>query len=130
MQVDYIIVGQGLAGSALAVRLMELKKKILVIDQPARNTSSQIAAGLFNPITGRKMVKTWLADKLFPALHAHYRAVEGGVNYFAAQMRSALVLSVQGKVNEAIAFLSNGAAEAVGAPGKILKRGDETVWRI
>jgi tetratricopeptide (TPR) repeat protein len=35
----------------------------------------------------------------------HYRAVTGGSNYFAAQLRSALVLSAQGKVDDAVAFL-------------------------
>ncbi len=73
---DYIIVGQGLAGSAVAVQLMKRDKMILVIDQPGKNTSSHIAAGLFNPVTGRKMVKTWLADTLFPYLHSYYREVE------------------------------------------------------
>lgn len=76
INVDYIIIGQGLAGSAVAIQLLKLRKKILVIDQPHRNTSSNIAAGLFNPITGKKMVKTWMADKLFPYLHTHYREVE------------------------------------------------------
>ncbi|MEP6735482.1 MAG: FAD-binding oxidoreductase [Chryseolinea sp.] len=75
-KLDYIIIGQGLAGSTLAIKLLKLNKQILVIDEPDDNTSSRVAAGLFNPITGRKMVKTWLADKLFPALHTHYREVE------------------------------------------------------
>jgi len=47
-----------------------------MIDQPAENRSSRVAAGLFNPITGKKMVKTWLADTLFPYLHQHYRDAE------------------------------------------------------
>ncbi|HYG20825.1 MAG TPA: FAD-binding oxidoreductase [Ohtaekwangia sp.] len=75
-KVDYIIVGQGLAGSAVAVQLLRTGRRILVIDQPDRNNSSRIAAGLFNPVTGRKMVKTWLADTLFPYLHTFYRDVE------------------------------------------------------
>lgn len=74
--VDYIVVGQGLAGSAVAVQLLQRKKRIVVIDQPAGNSSSRIAAGLFNPITGKKMTKTWLADALFPYLHEYYPAVE------------------------------------------------------
>jgi glycine oxidase len=74
--VDYIVVGQGLAGSAVAVQLLQRKKRVLVIDQPSGNSSSRIAAGLFNPITGKKMTKTWLADTLFPYLHEYYRAVE------------------------------------------------------
>ncbi|MFZ6009195.1 MAG: NAD(P)/FAD-dependent oxidoreductase, partial [Bacteroidota bacterium] len=74
--VDYIIVGQGLAGSAVAVQLLKRDKKILVIDHPAAQTSSRIAAGLFNPITGKKMVKTWMSDTLFPYLHNYYREIE------------------------------------------------------
>lgn len=75
-KVDFIIVGQGLAGAAIAMQLMARNKKILVIDQPQNNTSSKIAAGLFNPITGRKMTKTWMADQLFPYLHHFYKEAE------------------------------------------------------
>ncbi|MGE0485183.1 MAG: tetratricopeptide repeat protein [Gammaproteobacteria bacterium] len=35
----------------------------------------------------------------------HYQAIEGGSNYFAAQLRKALVLALLGRVDEAIAFL-------------------------
>lgn len=73
---DYIIVGQGLAGSAVAIQLLKKGKKILVIDEPHRNHSSRPAAGLFNPITGKKPAKTWMADTLFPHLHQYYQEVE------------------------------------------------------
>jgi glycine oxidase len=83
-QVDYLIVGQGLAGSALAIQLIQRGKKVVVIDQPQKNTSSKIAAGLFNPVTGKKMTKTWLADVIFPHLHRFYEAAEKltGQNFF------------------------------------------------
>lgn len=74
--VDYIIVGQGLAGSCLALQLLFRKKRFLLIDEPNPNAASIIAAGLFNPITGREMKKTWLADELFPYLHHFYRQAE------------------------------------------------------
>ncbi len=76
MQVDYIIVGQGLAGSAVAVQLLRRGKRIVVFDDPSSNNSSRIAAGLFNPVTGKKMVRTWLADKVFPYLGEYYRSLE------------------------------------------------------
>lgn len=75
-EVDFLIVGQGLAGSAIAMRAVARDYKILVLDEPLQNRSSLVAAGLFNPVTGRNMVKTWLADKIFPALFAYYTAVE------------------------------------------------------
>jgi len=73
---DLLIIGQGLAGSAVAIRALARNYRILVIDEPSQNISSAVAAGLFNPVTGRKMVKTWLADELFPALHEFYPAAE------------------------------------------------------
>jgi len=75
-QIDFIIVGQGLAGSAIALQLMKRNRKILVIDRMRENSSSRIAVGLFNPITGRNLVKTWMADELFPYLHAFYCEAE------------------------------------------------------
>jgi glycine/D-amino acid oxidase-like deaminating enzyme len=76
MEVDNIVVGQGLAGSAVALQLLKRKKKIIVFDDPAENSSSRIAAGLFNPVTGKKMAKTWLASAIFPYLHTFYRQAE------------------------------------------------------
>ncbi len=76
MKVDYIIVGQGLAGSLMAYELLQRKRKILVYDQPEDNHSSSVAAGLFNPVTGRRFVKTWKADSLFPFLHDFYPSAE------------------------------------------------------
>lgn len=76
MQVDYLIVGHGLAGACLAFELGSRGQKVVVVDLPAENHSSRVAAGLYNPVTGRKMVKTWNADKLFPALESFYQRVE------------------------------------------------------
>ncbi|MEQ8303336.1 MAG: FAD-dependent oxidoreductase [Cyclobacteriaceae bacterium] len=75
-KVDYIIVGLGLAGACLAHQLIRLKRRIVVYDLPERNRASTIAAGLYNPVTGKGIVKTWLADELFPYLKKFYREVE------------------------------------------------------
>lgn len=48
----------------------------MVFDRPEQNRSSAIAAGLFNPITGKLMSKTWQADHLFPELDFFYRNAE------------------------------------------------------
>jgi glycine/D-amino acid oxidase-like deaminating enzyme len=77
IKVDFIIVGQGLVGSAVALQLLKRNKKFVVIDRPLPNSSSRIAVGLFNPITGRHLIKTWLADKLFPYFHSFYKEAEG-----------------------------------------------------
>jgi glycine oxidase len=74
--VDYIIVGQGLAGSCLALQLISRNKRVVVIDRPDANSATRVAAGLFNPITGKNFTKTWLADDLFGYLHEFYQNAE------------------------------------------------------
>ncbi len=75
-RVDYLIVGQGLAGSCVAWQLMKAGKSIAVIDQPSRNRCSTIAAGLFNPVTGQNLKKTWLVRETFDYLHAFYPEIQ------------------------------------------------------
>ncbi len=76
MKYDYLIIGQGLAGSVLAYQLLKRDKRIAIIDENAVSTSSKVAAGLVNPFTGPKMVKSWKAEILFPYLVDFYRNVE------------------------------------------------------
>jgi len=75
-RIDHLIIGQGLSGSALAWELLHRGKQVLVMDDPSGNRASAIAAGLFNPITGRVMTRTWLADQVFPILHEFYTKAE------------------------------------------------------
>jgi glycine oxidase len=38
-------------------------------NNPEIQAASGIAAGLINPITGKRFAKTWMADALFPFRH-------------------------------------------------------------
>jgi len=75
-RIDYLIVGQGLAGSILCYKLLSRGKKVYIVDLPQKNTASKVAAGIFNPITGKRWAKTWMADKIFPYLFEFYSTLE------------------------------------------------------
>lgn len=79
--IDYIIVGQGLAGSFLGYSLINLNKKVLIFDSGEENTSSKVAAGIFNPITGQRMALSWNAHKIFPYIDSYYRELERVLKY-------------------------------------------------
>ena len=79
-KVDFIIVGQGLAGSILAYILKKNGQNCLIIDrftEGGKKSSSQIAAGVINPITGMRFVKTWRIDAFLPAARHLYLELEG-----------------------------------------------------
>ncbi len=73
---DYLIVGQGIAGTVLSYTLLKEGASVLVVDEKKETSASRVAAGLFNPITGRNKVKTWLADELFDSLFSFYESFE------------------------------------------------------
>ena len=73
---DYFIVGQGIAGTILAHKLSTQGKSVFVFDNKHKNSSTKIAAGIINPITGRKFVKSWMIDQLIPAAIDTYHQLE------------------------------------------------------
>lgn len=66
MTVDYLIIGQGIAGTLLSHFLIKEGKSITVIDNPQKSASSRIAGGLYNPVVFKRMAKSWKADTLMP----------------------------------------------------------------
>jgi flavin-dependent dehydrogenase len=66
MNVDYIIIGQGISGSFLSRDLLRAGRSVIVIDESKPFTASKVASGVINPITGRRMVRTWEIEKLMP----------------------------------------------------------------
>ncbi|MBD2752346.1 NAD(P)/FAD-dependent oxidoreductase [Spirosoma validum] len=84
MSADFLIVGQGIAGSVLAWILDQRGCSVVLADDPGLPSASAVAAGIVNPLTGRKLVRTWKADELFPFLHQFYSGIEQdlGVRFF------------------------------------------------
>lgn len=72
MHVDFLIVGQGLAGSLLGYQLLQKKQLIHIVDDPDIPAATSVAAGIFNPVTGKRMVLTWNAHQIFPYLNQFY----------------------------------------------------------
>lgn len=79
-QFDIIIVGQGISGTVLSSALMEQHQKVLVIDDGNKKAASKIASGVINPVTGRRIVKTWQIDEVMPAAVRMYQALENTLN--------------------------------------------------
>lgn len=72
----HLIIGQGLAGSALAFAMEQAGLPYHIVDADHQHTASKVAAGLFNPITGSRFARTWMVDDIFPMLPAFYAAWE------------------------------------------------------
>lgn len=93
MKVDFIIVGQGLAGTLLASELFRRNKTFVVFNDPGQLKSSDVAAGIINPVVFRRMTKSWLVDDAFPQMETTYRELEELLHeqlYFPGRMLKVL----------------------------------------
>jgi len=52
---DFLIIGQGLAGSLLSWRLLERNRSVHLLDNHHQGSASMVAAGLFNPVIGKRL---------------------------------------------------------------------------
>lgn len=63
---EYLIIGQGICGTFLSYYLQKAGKEYLVIDESKPHTASKVASGVINPVTGRRIVRTWMIEEVMP----------------------------------------------------------------
>jgi glycine/D-amino acid oxidase-like deaminating enzyme len=72
MHVDFLLIGQGICGTFLSLALQKAGYSFLVIDDNRPDAASKVAAGIINPVTGRRIVKTWMIDEVMPFAWQQY----------------------------------------------------------
>ena len=75
MEVDYLIVGSGLAGICFAETCLLHHKKIIVLNDTSQN-STTIAGGLYNPIILKRFTKIWEAEAQLAISIPFYKKLE------------------------------------------------------
>lgn len=78
---EILIVGQGVAGTCLAWECERAGIPFAVAagGEGSRPAASRVAAGIINPVTGRRLVKSWRIDVALPAARAAYREIEAAL---------------------------------------------------
>ena len=82
-----LVIGQGLAGTCIGFRLTEAGHEVHYQDAPDQTAASSVAAGIVNPITGRRFVKSWRIEELLPEATELYGRIGAtlGQNYWHPQ---------------------------------------------
>ena len=79
MNVDYIIVGLGLAGLAFVEELLEAKKTFVVFEDNSQ-TSSLVAGGVYNPVILKRFTPVWNAKEQLEVALPFYESLEKKLN--------------------------------------------------
>lgn len=73
---EYVVVGHGIAGSVLSQILLNKKLSVLVIDRKRDVISSKVAAGIWNPISFRRMIFAWNASEFIQYNRDFYQKIQ------------------------------------------------------
>lgn len=76
MRAPLLIVGQGLAGTVLGHACERAGLAFEIVDAGHASAASRVGAGIINPITGQRIVKSWGIDALCRLAKATYRELE------------------------------------------------------
>ena len=80
INVEFLIVGNGLAGTLLAFEMLDHKLDFKILVSKEISKASLIAAGMFNPLVFKRMTKSWMADELIPVMKCRYSELERRLN--------------------------------------------------
>lgn len=72
---DYLIVGLGLSGAALAFRLEKEGKSFLVFEDESQE-ASKVAGGFMNPVILKRFTLAWKADEQLEMAYEFYKEAE------------------------------------------------------
>lgn len=75
-KVKYLIVGQGLVGTWMSYHFDKAGISFKIVNDPATKSASSVASGVINPVTGRRIVQTWMIETILPFAVKHYQAIE------------------------------------------------------
>lgn len=88
MQTEFLIIGQGISGTWLSYYLQKANKSFVLIDNNLENSASRVAAGIINPVTGRRIVKTWMIEELLSFLVPAYEELGKELGIKAIEQKS------------------------------------------
>lgn len=72
---EYLIIGQGVAGSCFALKLLKEGKTFLLLDAN-QNKASSVAVGIYNPVVLKRFSLIWNAEEQLRLMHKYFSEFE------------------------------------------------------
>ena len=84
LNVDYIIVGLGLAGLSFAEQLIKANQSLIAFENHSQ-TSSLVAGGVYNPVILKRNTPVWNAKSQLEVAMPFYQSLEELISYNTRQ---------------------------------------------
>ena len=91
MHTDFLIIGQGMAGTLLSYELMRAGKSVLIIDKKEVHNTSLVASAVINPLVGKNWTLAKDAERIIPLALETYQQLNHLLQADLVQQKSLLV---------------------------------------
>jgi glycine/D-amino acid oxidase-like deaminating enzyme len=91
MHTDFLLIGQGMAGTLLSYELMGVGKSVMVIDTKNKHNTSLVASAVINPLVGKNWTVAKDAERIIPIALDIYQHLNNLLQANLVQQKSLLV---------------------------------------
>ena len=106
-KVKYLIVGQGLVGTWLSYFLQERNISYAIVNDSNSPSATSVASGVMNPVTGRRIVQTWLIEEVLPFAVSSYEGFQEKTNSIIIQKAPVILIHPSQQMKDSFDYRLN-----------------------
>ena len=103
-QVKYLIIGQGLVGSWMCYQLDKAGISYKIVNDETIQSASSVSSGVINPVTGRRIVQTWMIETILPYAVKAYTELQEKLNIHIIQEAPVILLHPSEQMKESFNY--------------------------
>ena len=103
-KVNYLIIGQGITGTWLSYFLEKNNQTFKVINSSEKAAATSVASGVINPVTGRRIVQTWIIDEVLPFAVSSYQSLQEQLGIPIIQKSPIVVIHPSSQMKESFDY--------------------------
>lgn len=100
----YLIIGQGLAGTWLSYYLSQQEISFVIVNSASQAAATKVASGVINPVTGRRIVQTWIIEEVLPFSIAAYSSMQEMLNTTLIQKAPVVLIHPSEQMKESFEY--------------------------
>ena len=100
----YLIIGQGIVGTWMSYFLSKQGIDCIVINDESIPSASWVASGVINPVTGRRIVQTWMIEDVLPFAIEHYTQFEQYIDATFFKNKPIILLHPSAQMKESFQY--------------------------
>ena len=103
-KVKYLIIGQGLVGTWMSYFLQKQQLSFKIVNDANIQSATSVASGVINPVTGRRIVQSWMIESILPFVKNAYQELGTKLNEPIIKKAPAILIHPSEQMKESFEY--------------------------